>query len=66
MGMSQNFPVNSFKWGGETFQFNEDFKESYNKDCDEVCFHEVDVQYPGKYTSFIKIYHYKQELKLRN
>ena len=26
MGMSQNFPVNSFKWGGETFQFNEDFK----------------------------------------
>ena len=48
MGMSQNFLVNCFKWVEETSQFNEDFKESYNKERDEGCFLEVDVQYPEK------------------
>ena len=49
MGMSQNFLVNCFKWVEETSQFNEDFKESYNKERDEGCFLEVGVQYPEKY-----------------
>ena len=29
--MSQNLPINGFKWVEETSQFNEDFIESYNE-----------------------------------
>ena len=40
------FPVNRFKWVEDTFQFNEDYINSYNEKSDEGYFLEVDVQYP--------------------
>ena len=46
--MSQKLPVNNFEWIKDTFQFNEDFIKSYNKESDEGYFPEVDVQYPEK------------------
>ena len=45
--MSQNLPANNFDWDEDT-QFNEGFKKTYNKESDEGCFLEVDVQYPEK------------------
>ena len=46
--MSQNLPVNNFKWIKDTSQFNEDFIQSFNKESDEGYFFEVDVHYPEK------------------
>ena len=43
--MSQRFPVNSFEWIKNTFQFNEDFIKTCNEQSDEGCFLKVNVQY---------------------
>ena len=47
--MSQNLPVNNFKWIKDTYQFNEDFLKNYNEESDERYFLEVDVQYLEKF-----------------
>ena len=44
--MFQRLPLDDTKWVEETCQFNEDLIKSYNDDCDEEYFLEVDVQYP--------------------
>ena len=41
--MSQELPVNNFKWIEEAFQFNKDFIKNCNKESDEGYFLEVDV-----------------------
>ena len=49
--MSQNLPVNGFKWVEEISQFNEDFIKTYNVKSDERYIEveiEVDVQYLEK------------------
>ena len=46
--MFQRLPLDDTKWVEETCQFNEDLIKSYNDDCDEEYFLEVDVQYPEK------------------
>ena len=43
--MSQKLSVNDFKCVQDVFEFNEDFRKSYNDDCDEGYFLEDDVQY---------------------
>ena len=43
--MSQNLPVNNFKWIKDTSQFNEDFIKNYNEESYEGYFLEVDGQY---------------------
>ena len=47
--MSQKVPVNGFNWVENTSQFNEDFlKKSYNQECDERYFIDINVQNPAK------------------
>ena len=46
--MSQKFPVNTFEWIKDTFQFNKYFIKSYKEESDGGYFLEVDGQYPGK------------------
>ena len=46
--ISQNLPVNGFKWIEEISQFNEDFIKAYNAKSDEGYMVEVDVQYLEK------------------
>ena len=46
--MSQEIPVNKFKWIEDTSPFNKDFIKNYNEESDEGYFLEVDVQYPEK------------------
>ena len=43
--MQQKLPVNNFEWIEDISQFNENFIKTYNKESDEGCFLEVDVQY---------------------
>ena len=43
--MLQKLTGNNFKWIKNTSQFNKDFIKNYNKESDEGCFLEVDVQY---------------------
>ena len=43
--MSQKFPVNSFGWIKDTFQFNEVFVKNYTDENGEGYFLEVDVQH---------------------
>ena len=47
--MSQKLAVNKLEWIEDTSQFNEDFIKNYNKESDEGCFPEVDVQYLQKF-----------------
>ena len=44
--MSQNLPVNDFKWVEETSEFNEDFIKIYNDNSDGGYFFEINVQNP--------------------
>ena len=44
--MSQKLSADYFKWVEETSDFNKDFIKSYNGNCDDGYFLEVDVQYP--------------------
>ena len=46
--MSQNLPLNGFKWVQKTFQVSIDFIENYNEDSVEAFFPIVDVQYLEK------------------
>ena len=46
--MSQNFPVESFKWVENTSQFSKDFIKNNKEGSDEGYFLELDVQYPKK------------------
>ena len=46
--MLQKFPVNCFESIERTSQFTDNFVKSYNEECDEGYFPEVDVQYPEK------------------
>ena len=46
--MSQKFPVDRVKWVKDTSQFNKDFIENQNEDCDEGYFREVEIQYLEK------------------
>lgn len=44
--MSQNFPVNGFKWRNDTLNFYEDFKQNYDENTDQEYILEIDVDYP--------------------
>ena len=58
--MSQKLPVNGFKWVEKSrlSRFNEIFIKSYDENSDEGYFLKVDVDYPKKYSIFIKIYQF--------
>ena len=56
--MSSKLQVSNFECIKDTSQFNEDFIKSYNEECDEVYFLEVDVQYLENYVNFKMIYHF--------
>ena len=43
--MSQKLPVNGFKRGEDSYEFNEDFIKSYNEKNNEGYFLQIDVQY---------------------
>ena len=47
--MPQKFPANNFEWIEYTSQFNEGLIKNYDKESDEGCFFEVDIQYPEKF-----------------
>ena len=47
-GMSQNVPVNGFKWIKYVFKFDEGFIKNYNVDSDKGYIFEVDFKYPKK------------------
>ena len=44
--MSQNLPVNGFKWVEKSSRFNEIFIKNYNENSDIGYFLEVDIDYP--------------------
>ena len=44
--MSQNLPVNGFKWVEKSSRFNEIFIKNYNENSDIGYFLEVDINYP--------------------
>ena len=46
--MLQKLPVNTFEWMKVNSQFNEDFVKNYNRESNEGCCLEVDVQYLEK------------------
>ena len=46
--MSQNLPINGFKWLEETYLFYQNFIERYKSKSDERYFLDVDVQYPER------------------
>ena len=46
--MSENLPVDGFKWVKDLSQFNEDFTKNYDKNSNKGYFLEVDAEYPKK------------------
>ena len=46
--MSQNVPVNGFKWIKYVVKFDEGFIKNYNVDSDKGYIFEVDFKYPKK------------------
>ena len=46
--MSENLPVDGFKWVKDLSQFNEDFTKKYDKNSNKGYFLEVDAEYPKK------------------
>ena len=46
--MSQELPVNDFKWINNLSKINENFIKNYNKDSDKGYIFEVDVNYPER------------------
>ena len=46
--MSQNLPVNGFKWVNDLSRFNEAFIKNYNENTDVGYFLKVDFEYPKK------------------
>ena len=66
-GMSQELPVNGFKWVKKLSKLNEYFITDYDENSNTGYFLEVDVQYPKKNLIFIRIFHfYLKERKLKN
>ena len=51
--MSQNLPVNDFKWIKKFSKFNEDFIKNYDVDSEKGYILEVDVDYPK---NFLKLH----------
>ena len=63
--MFKKLPINGFEWENDVSRFNESFIKNYNKNSDVGYFLEVDIEYPKKLWSFIKIYHfYLKEKKI--
>ena len=56
--MSQNLPVNSFKWVKKLSRFNEIFIKNYNENNDIGYFLEVGIDYSEKLFNLYKIYHF--------
>ena len=52
--MSQQLPVNSFKWVKELSKFNESFIKGYDESSDKGYFLEVDVEYLKKWLSLYR------------
>ena len=50
--ISQNLPVNNFKWVKDNSKFHESFIKIYNEERDKGYFLEVDGQYPEKLHDF--------------
>ena len=46
--MSQNLPVNNFKWVKDTLRINEEFIKNYNENSKKGYILQVDVKYPKK------------------
>ena len=46
--MSQELPVNSFKWEKDLSKFNESVIKNYDENSDKGYILEVDVEYPKK------------------
>ena len=46
--MSQNLPINGFKWVEKLSRFNERFIKNYNENNDRGYFLELDTDYPKK------------------
>ena len=46
--MSENLPVDGFKWVKDLSQFNEDFTKKYDKNSNKGYFLEADAEYPKK------------------
>ena len=46
--ISQELPVNGFKWAEDLSQFNESFKKNYDENSDKGYLLEVDVEYTKK------------------
>ena len=46
--MSQNLPVNGFKWVNDISEINEEFIKNYDENSDKRYILEVDVKYPRK------------------
>ena len=51
--MSQNLPVNDFKWIKKFSKFDEDFIKNYDVDGEKGYILEVDVDYPK---NFLKLH----------
>ena len=47
-GMSENLPVDGFKWVKDLSQFNEDFTKKYDKNSNKGYFLEADAEYTKK------------------
>ena len=54
--MSQNLPINGFKWVKQKklLKFNEDFIKKYDEDSNTGYFFEVDIDYPKELFNFHK------------
>ena len=59
--ISQQLPVNGFKWLEDTSEINEEFIKNYDENNDKGYILEVDVKYPRKYIIYIVIYHSSQK-----
>ena len=46
--MSENLPVDGFKWVKDLSQFNENFTKKYDKNSNKGYFLEADAEYPKK------------------
>ena len=46
LAMSQNLPLENFKWIKYISKFDKSFIKSYNEESDKGSFLEVNVQYP--------------------
>ena len=44
--MLQKLPLNDFRWVEDISKFDVSFIGSYNRESNERCFFEVDVQFP--------------------